>query len=282
MKTLQKPTLIILMASLLSACVSLKHVHDFSSASLTGVQGFNELGYSFESHCKANCRAASIRNLNILDEDCDCTSDQMADSVTLKIYNVVQGYFDGLTKLSDKTLTNYKTDDLQQALIEGDFGSITVGQKEVTSYSKISGVLLRVFTDTYRKNKLKGYVKEANTPVLQLLAFLKLNISSNLQGKLNVRRQRARSYHFDLVNDSTLSNYEKARVVKAYHNELHDIDQKQVKLLVYGKTLDTITEGHQQLFNQIDHLNEAAAKQVLYQYASELGTMITELKKVNE
>ena len=280
MKPLKIYGLLFMAMLCVSSCVNLKHVNTYSSESLTGVQYFETLNYSFQQSCLDKCFEEKINALEFLNQNCDCKQEKVADSITLKIYGSVFGYFDGLTNLSDNDLTSYKTDALSNALSEGDFGSITIKKEHVESYTKVSQLLIHAFTDSYRKKKIKDYVKDANTPVKALISFLDFNISSNLYGKLEVKKNRLKLDYFDLVKERSLSSFEKRNAIKEYYNAIATIEQQQDKFQVYSKTLTAISLGHQKLYDDIEHVSSKTVKQELLQSASEIKSIISELKKI--
>lgn len=271
---------ILLLSIGLSSCLNLKYVNNFSSESLKSIQKFETIGYSFKQCCLDNCMNKKINNLDLNAEDCDCKLDEKADSVTLILYNAVKGYFDGLNNLSDNELTKYKMDGLTKALNEGNFGSVKIEKKQVDAYSNISKVLLRAFTDEYRKHKIRGYVTEANEPVKVLIACLDLNLSGNLSGKLNLQKQRIQSSYFDLTKDSSLSPFEKRMVVKDYYQQLAEIEARQNELHTYSKALKIIAEGHQKLAASIDKVRNAELKGLLFEYACDIRDVGTEFEKI--
>ena len=273
---------IILLIIGLSSCVNLKYINSYSSASLKSIQGFETINYSFKQCCLDNCQDKKINNLNLDAEDCDCTMDEKADSVTLILYNAVKGYFDGLNNLSGNELTDYKTDGLTKALNEGNFGSIKIDKQHVEAYSNISKILLRAFTDEYRKHQLKVYVREANDPLKVLIKFLDLNISGNLAGKLTLQKQRIKSYYFDLTKNLLLSPFEKRRAVQDYFQQLGEIEARQKELQTYSKALKIIAEGHQKLSDNIDHFSTAEIKGLLFQYACDIRDVKTEFDKIKK
>ncbi|SFC66539.1 hypothetical protein SAMN04489722_103111 [Algibacter lectus] len=280
MKPLKIYGLLFMAMLCVSSCVNLKHVNTYSSESLTGVQYFETLNYSFQQSCLDKCFEEKINALEFLDQNCNCKQEKVADSITLKIYASVFGYFDGLTNLSDNDLTSYKTEALSNALSEGDFGSITIKKEHVESYTKVSQLLIHAFTDSYRKKKIKTYVKDANASVKYLISFLDFNISSNLNGKLEVKKNRLKADYFDLVKDTSLSNFEKRNTIKEYYNSILEIEQQQAKFTAYSKTLSAISAGHQKLYDDIEHVSSKAVKQELLQSASEIKSIISELKKL--
>ena len=273
---------LILFAVGLSSCINLKQVNNFSSSSLKSIKKYEEINYSFKQNCLDNCIDKRIIDFSLNAKECDCKLNEKADSVTLLIYNSVRGYLDGLTNLSNNDLTNYKMDALTKALAEGDFGSIKIGKEQVEAYSNISKILLKAFTDGYRKKKIKEYVIAANEPIKVLIAFLDFNLSANLVGKLNVKKQRIVSYYLDLIKDATLSTFEKRKAVEEYYSQLGKIEAKQKEIVIYSKALKKIAEGHQKLVDNIETLNKVDIKELLTQYASDIQDIISEFNKLTK
>ncbi|MEK6154780.1 hypothetical protein WIW50_16040 [Flavobacteriaceae bacterium 3-367] len=274
-------SLLFLMIGVVS-CTNLKHVNRFSTSSLDGLQKFEEIEYGFKHHCLNNCRENAFHNLDLRAANCDCKMDQKADQATLKIYRAIKGYLDGLGKLSDNELTEYKLNALNEALTEGEFGGLRLEKKEVEAHSRVVGLLLRAFTDGYRKDKLKTYVREANAPLQVLLDYLNLNLAQNLDGKLRVQKQRLENRYLDLVRESDLSDYERLKAVEEYYQKLDDLSQKQEAIAAYTKALKKIAEGHQKLNDQIDQVTAVEIKDALVHYGSEIQDIISEFNKIKE
>ena len=272
----------VLLTALISGCVNLKHVYNFSSSSLVAVTKFEDIDYSFKQSCLDKCREKKIYELNINTNDCDCRANDKADSITLLIYSAVKGYFIGLTSLSHNELTNYKTDALNNALTEGDFGSLKIDKTHVEAYSNISKILLKAFTDNYRQRKIKTYIKGADKSISVLIRFLDFNLSENLIGKLNVKKERIKSYYFDLTQDTSLTTNAKRKYVEEYYSIMQAIETKQMELLTYSKALKQIAEGHQKMVESSDKLNTKDIKEQLTQYAGNIKDIESEFNKVKK
>ena len=271
---------VILLTLFLSSCVNLKPINDFPASSLKSIKIFEDIKYGFNQNCLDNCQFKKIIDLDLNANNCDCVLNEKADSVTFLIYTTVHGYLDGLSNLSKNNLTGYKTDALTKALKEDNFGSIKIDKVQGEAYNKISNILLKAFTDGYRKRKIKTYVKEANEPLKVLLTYLNFNLSENLAGKLNVQKQRIKSYYFDLTNDKTLSAYEKTKAVEEYYHKLSQIETKQNELVLYSKLLTKIGNGHQKLVENIESSNKKEAGKLLIQYAGDLQDIISAFNKL--
>ncbi|MEM7484487.1 MAG: hypothetical protein AAF348_04700 [Bacteroidota bacterium] len=281
-KYLIKASIILLFSLGIASCADLKHVGEFSSTSLEAVTAYETISYSFEQSCLDQCTFENIKNLNIIDNTCDCLGEQQADSISLKIYASVYAYFDGLTKLSSNDLTTYNTEALENTLTSGDFGPIKVNQEEAGSYSRISTVLLGAFTNAYRKNKIREYIKEGNEPLKTLLSFLDFNLSENLSGKLDVKKERIKSEYFELLQNNSLSAQEKREIATDYFNRIGKIESIQEKFTLYSETLMEISEGHQILTENADKLSLKEIQKELFRYASDIKSIVIEFKKIRD
>ncbi len=264
----------------LTSCVNLKRVNDLSKSSLESIKLYEKLEYSFTQSCIDNCLDERINALDITSPQCNCTLDEKADEVTLRIYNTIKAYYDGLAKLSDNALTDYKMDPLLNAITEGNFGSVVIKKEDAEAYSKISKILLKAFTDGYRKKKIKEYVTGANESIKILTELLKTNIKTNLYQKLEVKKQRIKTYYFDLVKDPALAPWDRALAVREYYSRLSKIEIQQKQLTAYSSVLDKVKTGHHDLSVNIDKLSKAEIKALLAQYASDIQDIISEYNKL--
>lgn len=277
---LSKVTLAFFMSLFLISCVSLKKVNDYSSNAAKSIKKFEELGYSFAKACNEKCQIEQLEKKQLFKTGCNCQLEDEADSVTLIIYNSIKGYFEGLTKLSNNELTNYKFDALTKSLKEGDFGDIKINKDHVDAYAKISKILTRSVTDGYRRKKLSTYIGEANDAIKVLLGALNFNLVSNLSKRLETKRQRLESYYFDLSNDANASAYEKKKIIEEYNLSLADIEVKKKQTVTFGKGIGTISKGHQELFDNRNKLNAKELKELLTQYASDIQDIVDEFNKL--
>jgi hypothetical protein len=271
-----------LIASALPGCISLEHVHNFSSSSLESVLKFEVIDYSFKQNCQNNCYNIKINDLIISDSACNCKTDEKADSITLIIYRAIKGYLNGLSNLSENNLTNYKLEPLSESVTKFEMGSVKFEKSQVEAYSTISSILLRAFTDKYRKQKIKEYIKTGNKPVNVLIGFLDFNLSENLSNKLNVEKQFYKDTYFDLTKDATLSVYEKRRAVEEYYDRTGKIDRQQKELLTYSMSLKKIATGHQMLADNIGRLSKDEIKAEITRYASDIEDLISEFNKLKK
>lgn len=263
-----------------ASCVNLKKVNDYASTSSKSIKKYEELGYNFVKACNDKCVIEQLDKKQFVENSCDCKASNQADSVTLVLYNAIKGYFDGLAKLSNNEVTSYKFDALTKALKDGNFGDVKIDKEDVDAYAKISSILTKAITDGYRKRKVSEYIGEANDAIKVLLDALKFNLISNLSKTLETRRDRFEGYYFDLFDDTTTSAYEKVKIIQDFNSANSDIDSKKKQITTFGKGLNTISQGHQKLFENRNKLNARELKKLLSQYASDIQDIVDEITKL--
>ncbi|MGI9552297.1 MAG: hypothetical protein ACR2MT_13945 [Aurantibacter sp.] len=256
----------------IAACVNLKQLSEFSTSSIEGIEKFDDISSSFSKICLEDCQQKNISELNIHSSSCECSADREADSITRLIYGTVQNYFYGLQDISKNEITQYQTEGLTQALSAGDFGPLQLKEKDVKAYSGVSSLILKAFTDGYRRKKVKEYVREGHPHLQVLLHFLNQNIEGSLKGKLEVQKSSIKGYYFDLVMDEDLSVYERTKFAEDYFRRISEIEERQQELDTYSEILETISTAHTALNANIDSLNFNEVGLLLENYGQLLHT----------
>lgn len=239
---------------LLTSCSSLKFVSQYGSSATASLQSFQKINYSFTAACNDKCLLEQLDKQQLLNEDCNCTLDNKADSVTLIIFNAIQQYLDGLGKLADNKLTNYNFEQLSKNLSAGQFGGVSVSQSQATAYQKITSTLTKAFADQFRRKKLSTYIATANQPLHVLIDALQLNLTSNLLGRLFTQKQRLKTYMFDLLQTPSISAVEKKQIIEQYNELTTKMNLKQQQIIAFGQQLDIIAKGHEALYNNKNQL----------------------------
>jgi len=274
---------VLLVSIILNSCVSLKSVDNFSSTSLNGLKKFEEINYSFQQHCIERCQFEAIKEFDIKKEtDCKCDIYKQADKATLLIYNSIKGYLTGLANLSNNNLTDYSANSLEKSLKEGAFGDISIEKKHVEAYSTILEILSRSITDGYRKNKIEIYVEEANEPIQVLLDKFQFILKENLEVELDFKKERLFDYYQDMKLNNTISDYEKGKATIDYYQQLFDIDAKQKQIGAFARSLKSISDGHQKLYDNRNKMSANELKVLLASYTSDIQDIISEINKLKK
>ena len=279
--------LLLFIALLPISCVNLKTVSSFSATSLKSLENFEDINFSFGQFCTDRCQFEAIRKFEINKElKCNCTVYESADSVTLLIYNSLRGYFDGLTKIAAGDLTEYNFDALKKALNEGTFGAVTISKEEVNAYTAISKILLKVTTDIYRKNRIAKYIEEANPPVQVLLNKLGTIVHGNMEELMEFKKLANFTYSTQFLDTMLykdhLNHYEKAGILRAYYQHNSEIELQKKQIETFSKSLATIAQGHQKLFDNRNRLTATEVRELLIGYTSNLREIETEINKLKK
>jgi hypothetical protein len=270
--------IVFLLSSCITGCVNLSNVHSYAEASADGIEKYQDLGYSFEQHCKDECVIDKIRAHNIAIDSMmgfDCSLYHAADSATQIIYSSIKDYFNGLSDLSNDTLTSYNVDSLKTSLTSGKFGKVEINKDQADAYSGIVKVLTRAVTDSYRMSKIKEYIEQANQPIQILLDKFQFIIKSNLVGELNAKKEGYYSIYKLMVLDTGLSEYEKLTATEDYYRKLSEINAKEDGLITYSNSLKKIAEGHQKLY---DNRSDMKAKEfigIISRYTNDIHDFIS-------
>jgi hypothetical protein len=282
MKRLNLKTCVVIIVSIaLSSCTSLRAVNDFSSVSSKGLAKFEEIPNSFTQHCIDRCVFESIRKFEIKrTSDCNCDTYQKADSITMLIYLSIHGYFDGLKAISEKDVTHYKLDALKTSLTAGTFGDIKIDQQQAGAYSIISNILLDAVTGSYRKNKIKNYVEQANQPIQVLLNKFQFILQKNLEGELNFKKEKLYAFYRELLLNDALNDYEKEKAATDYYHGLSIIKEQQERIDLFAGSLGSIAEGHQKIYDNRNKLTGKELRDSLVVYQSAISNAVSQFNKL--
>lgn len=267
----------------LTSCVSLKTVQDYTKTSLKTVNKFEELNYSFNSHCMDQCvqKAVTQNAINRINT-CDCQVYQRADSITMVFYKTINAYFTALGDLAGNDLTTYNFKGLETALKEQylpvNRGMINITGDQVSSYSKIASLLSRAATETYRKKKLAVFIKEGNEPIKTLLTAFAQILTQHLAAEIPFKQERLHKFYNEIVLDETSSIFERRNATREYYNEMAASNAKKQLIETFAKSLQKVANGHETLTKT--KLTPKALQETLTPVSTDIKLLIAEFNKL--
>ncbi len=265
--------LFIPVAMMLSSCANLDKINDFAGTADKGAAGFETLSVTFQSICADNYKELDIKAGKLNSSKCNCSTEKQADSVDYLFYKTIEGYLDGLQKLSAGQTTSYNFDSLNTQLTDLKVPSETAG-----AYSKLGSILATAITDGYRRNKLKLYIREANPPLQLLLHYLRSNIGTSLAIKLSAYKGKLESDYHDLLNNSNGRDFEKRQIIEEFYAQNTAIQNQLAELKAYAALLQTVAQGHQQLADNLNKLDKDGLKTMLSGYVSNIRDIRTQIQ----
>jgi hypothetical protein len=275
--------LLIIIVVLFSSCINLKTVQDYTKSSIKTIGKYEELNYTFNSHCTDRCLFESVRkNIISRESECNCDVYQRADSVTLVLYNAINSYFSALGDLAANNVTNYNLGPLQKSLTEElipvSGKPININKDQVASYQKIATLLLNATTNGYRKRKLRQLIEEGNEPIKILLGGFQNILSDNLAGVLNFKKERLFAFYNEIVLDNSSSIYERRKATLEYNETLEKVNSKQKQIKALSKSLKKVAEGHEKLAKS--KLSVKELQQELTPVSTDIKAIIAEFNKL--
>ncbi len=279
-----KPPLYCLLLLFCLGCSSLRYVSAYSATSLTALQSFESLDYSFDKACRDKCLYEQLDEQKLFADDCSCSLESKADSAIQNLFSVTKFYLEGLNQLSDNKLTSYSYEGVAGNMTAGKIGNIVISEKQAAAFQKIATTLTNAVTNRYRKKKLKLYIAEANEPLQMIIEALQFNLAANLAGRLNTQQERLKAYTFGLFQHKDLSVYEKKLIIEQYNSSLTALEITRKRIATLSLQLGTIAQGHNDLNKNRHHLNDKnlnlAGK--LAGYSATLSKLITEFNTLKK
>jgi hypothetical protein len=261
----------------LGSCSSFKEVKAFAANSEESIKSYQSIDYTFSENCNYKCSQRALENSNFqtLEKKCSCEEEQLADKNIKYILKVLEGYFKGLSNLSDSELTSYSFDAIQKPLTEGKY----IKKADIKPYTEIASMITTLFTDRYRAKKLQQAIKIANSNVILLLEKASSIIEDNLLPTLLSRQSEIQQIYHDLYSASVTSSFEKFNIQKMYISEITTIAEKKETLEKYTAALGKISKGHQSLNKNKHKLKEKEIRKIIGRYANDLNVIVEQIKK---
>ena len=261
----------------LGSCSSFKEVKAFAANSEESIKSYKRIDYTFSGNCNYKCSQRALENSNFqtLEKECSCEEELLADKNLKYLLKVLEGYFRGLSNLSDSELTSYSFDAIQKPLTEGKY----IKKADIKPYTEIASMITTMFTDGYRAKKLQQFIKTANSNVILLLEKTSSIIEDNLLPTLLSRQAELQQIYHDLYSASVTSSFEKFNIRKMYVSEITTIAEKKEALEKYTAALEKISKGHQSLNENKHKLNEKEIRKIISKYANDLNVIVEQIKK---
>ena len=166
---------------------------------------------------------------------------------------------------------------------------------EVAAGTELAKFLTDVFTNAYRRKKLKTAIEQQNANVAILTDALTLYISDNYVSQLKRERNDLDKYYETLIKasllrDAAISNqldknkethdYLSAVILKQmWDTEATKIQERIDSAKAYGKIMANVKEGHQKLYDNRNNLNSPEVKKLALSYANTIEDLIETFRK---
>ncbi len=256
---------------LVTSCINLKPVADFGlSASV--VASYQEVAKDYSLGLERQ-RLYGQTGSSVSDEN---IAKRKRDSKRLlEAQKVLETYAEALGALAADDLISYESqiDSLNKNLVAGKFATT----EQIQGYNKAAKVGLKLFTDLYRRKKIKTIIRTYNsslqTAVTQIVEIVEDGYLTGLSGESGMFTQLVAGRAKRSAEEKGLEGLPQlVNVLAQEHEAFLDQKEKNAKLLVEG--LRKFGQGHEELKQLVETKNFKATAKIAQKYAQELRQVL--------
>jgi len=258
-------------ALLATACVNLSGVQDFAATSARSAE-YTQLVDAYVTSPAHVTRYAPADRRTELEEEARLREAQRGRLLALHL--TVEEYMRALARLASNEVVDYDAqyDALGKAAQEANF----VDQAQADAVGKVGVVLGRAVADGYRQKKLREVIEDTNEPLQVILGRLRA-IGASVGGETENLEVKARHYYQTAMRESGEAGTNALLAGWQYRDE-QEIVRLRSSAESYGEALRAISEGHQALYDNRNHLHAAEIRRQMTRYAQDMRRAIDALR----
>ncbi len=256
----------------LSGCVSMESVKNYSTYSRTTIESVKPIAKDFQTSC---LRANSYKPLKAYSK---CNSEQEASKSILIVASVLDAYGAALGALASDELASYntQTDDLKGELIK----LKVADEPKIKAVGNLSSLIANAVTKTYQQKEIVKFIKESDDSVI--------SVSNALADIIEQNYVQAISYEISAWEDA----YKRVEIIerdakpleweaysKTQWQQRSDLEAKQAAAISLAKNIRNIGETHHKLK---EDANELSSKEVYAIVRNFVDTSKPVIKDVKE
>ena len=252
----------------LSACTNLSAVREWSATSVEATQ-YNEIVATY---------ADTPERLNRYDPSANWEQQivirQNQAEALKKILSVVSDYMRALSILASDNIIDYDedVDSLTSGIAQLDAG---ISEETLGAVGKIVKALLGAATGLYQKRQVAQIVGLANAPLQTILSQeLRDIVDQDFRRDLRIEKAQMRRYYNSKIQTGNPSDAAQVAIMEWKEWRQDQIDRRIMAVDAYLVVLDTIADGHQQLYDNRNRLGAKDLIKKLYAHANELRKQI--------
>ncbi len=260
-----------------SSCADLKQINSFSSTANKTVISYNDVGYNFSnSYYKYTLTQSDYdfptqsRNVigfpkAVIDTSQLNLAKKTDDVISLYVTGI-SAYFQGLSKLSDKTLVDYNFDAITNKLKSDTTLKKHVGITDDKQVDAVSGIT-KTFTDeitrSYRQKKLKEIMTTYDDSVSISISTLQTIITKTLVPNINIDKGLLQTKYRTALINPDISLDKKIDLLKDYSQERTVLSKSQEQLEQIVKGLEKIKKGHHAVVVELKKSQKLTSKNII-------------------
>ena len=251
-----------------SSCLRLDAVQQYATESQTAAAQFEEITPTFRALCQQKRQLRDLRQGRAQRTYQDsCTLPLRADSAAQAMQTVLIDYLAALYAVSSGERVTYDLSPVGQAISSNSL--ISLDENTVTAYQSLLGLLTTAATEAYRRREIKRLVAQAHPPLVTLIDQLRFVTHESLREAI-AQQQEMQYLNVRELADSAQTFVERRSLWQEYIEQAERYEHQQQQLDTYAAVLNTIKEGHQQLYDQREQLDRKETISALAYYLREL------------
>lgn len=188
----------------------------------------------------------------------------------LALHARVQDYMEALGQLAADETVSFDKEfaGLETVLTDASFAS----QPQAKAAGELGQLLAKAATDTWRRKKITVLIEEANAPLQTVLDGIDRTLMDAFLADLDDEDQTMGRFYAALQKESA----DKAGVRSLQEwRQSHQakLEQNRRAIQVYAKTIHTIKEGHQKLYDERNDLHKESVVAQIRAYVTQLKSL---------
>lgn len=263
--------LILLLTLELTSCYSLTHIQQFTTEANETLARGAQLKPNFYDVCQQRQRIQLIQDSKLTRSFREgCELQQQADSTATQILEALSRYLIGLHQLTASGRSGYSLAPLGDALQAHPW--LEEQADVVSAYQQLAQLSLTGLTERSRRKKAEELIAQANPAVQTLLEAYQFVLDDLLIESIQRQQDMHYLYSRELL-DSAQSFVEKKLLIEEFMDQQIRYDEQKQHLQRFADALGTIQQGHEELYQQRNSLQQQAAIEALYYYSNQLQQM---------
>jgi len=253
---------------------NLKAIQDFANLSAESAQYTTLVDEYLEFPNRQKHYQPPSRHANL---DAMAQDRAAQESALLLRQSIIETYMKSLGRLAaDEVVDNTEELSKLSAALQNHTGA---NPQETEAYEKIAGILTKVASDRWRQSQLRDLIEQANPPIQQILGSLHRIVSDGFGGDHQTEEAAIQNYYSTLTLESQ-DPAGKAALAEWKEFRMSQVHERSEAIQIYGKVLGNISDGHQRLFDQRQHLTKKEVLQQVGDSVKNLRTLLETIKKL--
>ncbi|MCR4289673.1 MAG: hypothetical protein NUV86_05365 [Candidatus Scalindua sp.] len=265
-------------AVLLSACADLKSIRKFADISADSA-GYTSLSADYPKSIERQKRYQEEKYHAQLDKEFQRRKAQQP--ALLALHKGVEEYMSALGALASDELISY---DKSVDSLAGEIKKAKlIDDTKADAFASLTKLIAKAATDSYRQRKLKQLIGDSNKDFQTVIGAMSDIVGQGFVSSLDNEEVAVDKYYKEIVTIADKAPPQQAAVElvkEKWRGKKDEVEAKKQACSIYVKTLKTIGQGHQLLFDNKDKLSTKQVLDSINSYGKEVSDLYKKIKDI--